>query len=48
MIPNNQFDPDMRFRLLVEAIKFVYASTYFRKLITSGLQAGNPTKRKWQ
>ena len=31
MIPNNQFDPDMRFRLLVEAIKFVYASTYFRE-----------------
>ena len=31
MIPNNQFDPDMRFRRLVEAIKFVYASTYFRE-----------------
>ena len=30
MIPNNQFDPDVRFRQLVEAIKFVYASTYFR------------------
>jgi hypothetical protein len=29
MIPNNQPDPDMRFRRLVEAIKFVYASTYF-------------------
>lgn len=29
MIPNNQFDPDTRFRRLVEAIKFVYASTYF-------------------
>jgi len=30
MIPNNQPDPDARFRRLVEAIKFVYASTYFR------------------
>jgi len=30
MIPNNQPDPDSRFRRLVEAIKFVYASTYFR------------------
>jgi hypothetical protein len=29
MIPNNQPDPDSRFRHLVEAIKFVYASTYF-------------------
>jgi len=39
MIPNNQFDPDVRFRQLVEAIKFVYASTYskaardYRKMI---------------
>ena len=30
MIPNQQFDPDFRFRKLSEAIKFVYASTYFR------------------
>ena len=30
MVPNNQADPDARFRGLVEAIKFVYASTYFR------------------
>lgn len=29
MIPNNQPEPDQRFRRLVEAIKFVYASTYF-------------------
>lgn len=28
MIPNREFDPDERFRQLVEAIKFVYASTY--------------------
>ena len=31
MIPNNQLDADTRFRHLVEAIKFVYASTYFRE-----------------
>ena len=31
MIPNNQLDPDTRFQKLVEAIKFVYASTYFRE-----------------
>ena len=31
MIPNNQHDPDTRFRKLVEAIKFVYASTFFRR-----------------
>src|SRR3954469_2901018 len=31
MIPNNQFDADTRFRKMVEAIKFVYASTYFRE-----------------
>lgn len=29
MIPNNQPDPGVRFRRLVEAIKFVYASTFF-------------------
>jgi hypothetical protein len=31
MIPNNQPDPDARFRKLVEAIKFVYASTFFEQ-----------------
>jgi len=30
MTPNNQFDPETRFRRLVEAVKFVYASTFFR------------------
>ncbi len=30
MIPNNQHSPDTRFQKLVEAIKFVYASTYFK------------------
>ena len=30
MIPNNEYDQDIRFRQLVEAIKFVYASTFSR------------------
>ncbi len=30
MVPNNQPDADTRFRKLAEAIKFVYASTFFR------------------
>jgi len=30
MIPNNQPDVDSRFRKLVEAIRFVYASTFFK------------------
>lgn len=30
MIPNDRYDPDLRFRQLVEAIKFVYASTFTR------------------
>lgn len=30
MIPNNQFDPDIRFRKLIEAIKYVYSSTFFK------------------
>jgi hypothetical protein len=29
MIPNNQMSPDSRFNKLVEAVKFVYASTFF-------------------
>jgi len=31
MIPNNQPDADTRFRRLVEAVKFVYASCFFRQ-----------------
>ena len=31
MTPNNQTDVDTRFKRLVEAIKYVYASTYFRQ-----------------
>ncbi len=30
MTPNHQHDTDTRFRKLVEAVKFVYASTYFK------------------
>ncbi len=30
MIPNNQLDADSRFRKLVEAVKFIYASTFFK------------------
>jgi hypothetical protein len=30
MIPNHQFDADLRFRKVSEAIKLVYASTFFR------------------
>ena len=44
MIPNNQLDPDVRFRRLVEAIKFVYASAYFREardyIRTTGTKPG--------
>lgn len=43
MIPNNQSSADDRFRRLVEAIKFVYASTFFREarayLATTGCGA---------
>ncbi len=30
MISNNQTDPDIRFQKLIEAVKFVWASTYFK------------------
>jgi hypothetical protein len=32
MIPNNQFDRDTRFRKLIDAVTFVYASTFFRNV----------------
>jgi len=31
MIPNHRMEPENRFQKLLEAIKFVYASTYFRE-----------------
>jgi hypothetical protein len=30
MVPNNRPDADTRFRMLIDAVKFVYASTFFR------------------
>jgi hypothetical protein len=30
MIPNSEFDPDIRYQQLSEAIKFIFASTFFR------------------
>jgi hypothetical protein len=33
MIPNNQPDPSVRFKKLAEAIKFVYASTFFGRAV---------------
>jgi hypothetical protein len=44
MIPNNQPDPDARFRKLVEAIKFVFASAY-SKVAKSYLRATDRTVR---
>jgi len=46
MIPNNQHEPDTRFRRLVEAIKFVYASTYFREAQDYRASGGAPAKEK--
>jgi hypothetical protein len=47
MIPNNQLDTDTRFRRLVEAVKFVYASTYFREARDYICTAGcDPHKEK--
>jgi hypothetical protein len=40
MIPNNQIDAESRFRKLLEAVKFVYASTYFRRARDYALAAG--------
>ena len=50
MIPNNQHDPDTRFRRLVEAIKFVYASTFFarRRAISARDRPDRPTTRRWR
>ena len=31
MVPNNQPEPDVRFKKLLEAVKLVYASTFFRE-----------------
>jgi hypothetical protein len=44
MIPNNQSDPNDRFKRLVEAVKFVYASTFF-SAAASYLRATDKTPR---
>ena len=46
MTPNNQPDADLRFRRLIEAIKFVYASTYFRAARDYARAAGSPGGEK--
>jgi hypothetical protein len=43
MIPNNQADADIRFRKLMEAIKFVYASTFFKEAKNYILATKNKT-----
>jgi hypothetical protein len=40
MIPNHNPDPDVRFQRLVESIKLVYASTFFREAIDYRKAAG--------
>ncbi|MEN8162537.1 MAG: PEP/pyruvate-binding domain-containing protein [Acidobacteriota bacterium] len=40
MVPNNAFSPDERFRSLVEAIKFVWASTFFASARSAVAAAG--------
>jgi hypothetical protein len=44
MIPNNQFSADARLRTLVEAVKFVYASTFFRDAKSYRDAMGRPHK----
>lgn len=44
MIPNNQPDADTRFRRLVEAIKYVYATTFFRAARTYHRSVGQDSR----
>jgi hypothetical protein len=44
MIPNNQSDIDIRFKKLIEAIKFVYASTFFSSAKSYMKATGNNLK----
>jgi hypothetical protein len=44
MIPNNQSDPSLRFRKLIEAIKFIYASTFFKNARNYMKSTGNSLK----
>jgi len=47
MTPNNQPDTDTRYKKLVEGIKFVYASTFFREAKAYGSMTGHsPSEEK--
>jgi len=46
MIPNNEHDPDARFRKLTEAIKFVWASTFFAEAVDYRRVAGREAGEK--
>jgi len=47
MTPNNQPDTDSRYKKLVEGIKFVYASTFFREAKAYGSMTGHtPSEEK--
>ncbi len=46
MTPNNQPDPSLRFQKLTEAIKFVYASTYFKTARDYLRASGEPPGRE--
>ena len=41
MIPNHQFDPGIRFQKLVEAIKYIFASTYFNSAKSYRIATGH-------
>jgi hypothetical protein len=46
MIPNNQLDVETRFHKLIEAVKFVYASTFFKEARDSHAAAGQGLDEK--
>lgn len=46
MIPNNQHDTDTRFRKFVEAVKFVYASTFFKSARDYMKAAGHSSEQE--
>ena len=46
MIPNNHPDPDIRFLQLIDAVKFVYSSTWFRSARDSFKAAGLDLKNE--
>jgi hypothetical protein len=46
MVPANQLDAEARFRSLVDAIKFVWASTYFARARAYLAASGDPARRE--